>query len=66
MKFPGATITALMPAPRQVSEVKWPLQHSSKELRSHKTQFQWAKTAVGPGGDGFSVFGPHQHYIMES
>lgn len=55
-----------MPAPRRASEVKWLLRRSSKEPRSHKTQFQWAKTAVGPGGDGFSVFGPHWHSIVES
>ena len=42
------------------------LWRSSKEPRSHKTQFQWAKTAVGPGGDGFSVSGPHRHSIMGS
>ena len=41
-------------------------QHNNKELRSHKIQLQWAKIAVGPWGDGFSVFKPHWHSIMES
>ena len=55
-----------MPAPWRACDIKSPFQHSSKEPRSYRIQLQWAKTAVGPGGDGFSVFGPHQHSIMVS